>query len=60
VRHSKNIYKMIETEELKEFESQFDQLGITGEKEQMEIIEYFYQLGKIMYKINIRSYDEEN
>ncbi|MCR5238965.1 MAG: hypothetical protein K6E15_02195 [Prevotella sp.] len=51
---------MIDTEELKEFESQFDQLGITGEKEQKEIIEYFYQLGKIMYKINIRSYDEEN
>lgn len=51
---------MIETEELKELESQFDQLGITGEKEQKEIIEYFYQLGKIMYKINISSYDEEN
>ena len=45
---------------IEEFKNDFNQLGITGEKEQMEIIEYFYQLGKIMYKINIRSYDEEN
>jgi len=40
--------------------NQLDQLGITGEKEQKEIIEYFYQLGKIIYKFNIGSYGKEN
>lgn len=45
---------------IEEFKNDFNQLGITGEKEQKEIIEYFYQLGKIIYQININSNDEEN
>lgn len=45
---------------IEELKNDFNQLGITDEKEQKEIIEYFYQLGKIMYQIKINSNDEEN
>ena len=51
---------MNNSEELNEVKNDFNLIGITGEKEQKEIIEYFYQFGKIIYKINISSNDEEN
>ena len=46
--------------ELSEYAAELQQLGITEESKQKEVLEYFYQLGKIIYKININSYGEEN
>ena len=51
---------MIDTETFKDYKNQLDLLGITEEKEQKEIIEFFYKLGKIIYDIKIDSYGEEN
>ena len=51
---------MNNSEEFKEFKNDFNLIGITGEKEQKEIIEYFYKLGKIVYNSKIDSYGEEN
>ena len=51
---------MNNSEDLNEVKNDFNLIGITGEKEQKEIIEYFYRLGKIIYKFKISSYDEEN
>lgn len=55
---NKNI--MNNTEEFKELKNDFNLIGITGEKEQKEIIEYFYRLGKIIYNYKINGYGEEN
>ena len=46
--------------ELKEYGEQLNTIGITEETKQKEVLDYFYQLGKIIYKINIRRYEEEN
>lgn len=54
------INKMKNTEEFKEFKNEFNQLGITKEKEQKELFDFFYKLGKIIYSININSYGKEN
>ena len=51
---------MKNSEEFKELKNDFNLIGITGEKEQEEIIEYFYRLGKIIYNFKISGYDEEN
>ncbi len=51
---------MIDTETFKDCKNQLDLLGITGEKEQKEIIEFFYKIGKIIYDFKIDSYGEEN
>ena len=46
--------------EINEYAEELQQLGITEEAKQKEVIEYFYQLGKIIYKINVGRYGEEN
>jgi len=51
---------MFSNEELKEYEEQLKTIGLTDETKQKEVLEYFYQLGKIIYKINIKCYGEEN
>ena len=51
---------MIDTETFNDCKNRLNLLGITGEKEQKEIIEYFYRLGEIIYNFKISSYDEEN
>jgi len=51
---------MFSDEELKEYEEQLKTIGITEEKRQKEVLEYFYQLGKIIYNFNISSYGKEN
>lgn len=51
---------MFTEEELKEYEGQLKQLGITEDARQKEVLEYFYQLGKIIYNVNINRYEEEN
>ncbi len=51
---------MNNSEEFKELKNDFNLIGITGEKEQKEIIEYFYRLGKIIYNFKISGYGEEN
>lgn len=51
---------MIDRTELKEYEEQLKTIGITEETKQIEVLEYFYQLGKIIYNFNIRIYGEEN
>lgn len=48
------------SEEIQDLKNQLDQLGITKEKEQKEIFDFFYKLGKIIYEINISSYGKEN
>lgn len=50
---------MFTDEETKYYAEQLQQLGITEETEQIEVLEYFYQLGKIIYEINIRRYEEK-
>ena len=42
---------MFTDEETKDYAERLQQLGITEETEQKEVLEYFYQLGKIIYKI---------
>jgi myosin heavy subunit len=54
------INEMNNSEEFKELKNDFNLIGITGEKEQKEIIEYFYRLGKIIYNFKISGYGEEN
>ena len=51
---------MFNNEELEEYEEQLKTIGITEETKQKEVLEYFYQLGKIIYKINVGRYGEEN
>ena len=51
---------MFTDEELKDYAEQFKTIGITEEKKQKEVLEYFYRLGKIIYNFNIGSYGEEN
>ena len=49
---------MFSNAELKEYEEQLKTIGITEEMKQ--VLEYFYQLGKIIYKINVGCYGKEN
>lgn len=49
---------MFTDEELKDYAEQLQQLGITDEKQQRKVIEFFYTLGKIMYNFRI-GHDEE-
>ena len=51
---------MFTNEELKEYGRQLKQLGITEDTKQREVLEYFYQIGKIIYNVNINRYEEEN
>ena len=53
-------YKMKNTEEFQNLKKELNQLGITKEKEQENVIEFFYNLGKIIYNFKIEDYDEEN
>ncbi len=46
--------------ELNEYAKELQQLGIAEETKQKEVLEYFYQLGKILYNFNINRYGEEN
>lgn len=46
--------------ELNEYATEFEQLGIFDKTQQKEVLEYFFQLGKIIYKFNINSYGKEN
>lgn len=52
--------KMKNTEDFKNLKNEFNRLGITKEKEQENVIEFFYNLGKIIYNFKIQDYDEEN
>ena len=51
---------MFSNAELKEYEEQLKTIGITEDMKQKEVLEYFYQLGKIIYKINVGCYGKEN
>lgn len=51
---------MFTDEEFKNYAEQLQQLGITEKTNQKEVLEYFYQLGKIIYKTNVRCYEKEN
>ena len=51
---------MFSDKELIEYGEQLNAIGITEETKQKEVLEYFYQLGKIIYKINVGRYGEEN
>ena len=51
---------MKNSEEFQDLKNQLDQLGITKEKEQKDIFDFFYKLGKIIYEINISTYGKEN
>jgi len=51
---------MFSDEELDDYGKQLKIIGITEETKQKEVLEYFYQLGKIIYNFNINSYEEEN
>ncbi len=44
--------------ELKDYAEQLQQIGITGEKQQRKVIEFFYTLGKITYNFRV-GYEEE-
>ena len=46
--------------EVNEYAEELQQLGITEEAKQKEVLEYFYRLGKIIYNFNNGSYGEEN
>ena len=46
--------------EIKNYAKELEQLGIGDKTQQKEVLEYFYQLGKIIYKINVGRYGEEN
>ena len=50
---------MFTDEETKDYAEQLQQLGMTEETEQIEVLEYFYQLVKIIYEIIIRRYEEK-
>ena len=51
---------MFSNEELEEYGEQLKTIGITEEAKRKEVLDYFYQLGKIIYNFNISSYGEEN
>ena len=51
---------MFTDDELKSYDEQLNLVGITGEKEKKEVLEYFYTLGKIIYQINVERYEEKN
>lgn len=51
---------MFTDEECQSFCKELSLLGIAGEKEQREVLEYFYTLGKIIYHTNVGRYEEEN
>ena len=51
---------MFSDEELEDYGKQLKTIGIGEEAKQKEVLEYFYQLGKIIYKINVGRYGEEN
>ena len=51
---------MFTDDELKELSGLLIQQGLTDETQQKEVLEYFYTLGKIIYKINVGCYEKEN
>ena len=51
---------MIQDADINEFGEQLTLLGITEKKLQKEVLEYFYQLGKIIYINNVGRYEEES
>ena len=51
---------MFTNSELENYEEQLKQLGISEEAERKEVLDYFYQLGKIIYNFNVSSYGKEN
>ena len=51
---------MFNDNEFQSYAEQLQQLGIKEEAQQKEVLEYFYQLGKIIYNLKIKSYGEEN
>ena len=51
---------MFNENELIFYSEQLKTIGITEETKQKEVLEYFYQFGKIIYQINIGYYEEEN
>lgn len=46
--------------ELNEYATELERLGILDKTQQEKVLEYFFQLGKIIYKINVGRYEEEN
>ena len=60
VAHLKHVKLMFTDDELKSYDEQLNLVGITGEKEKKEVLEYFYTLGKIIYQINVGRYEEKN
>ena len=51
---------MFDESEINNYVKEFEQLGILDKTQQKEVLEYFFQLGKIIYKFNISSYGKEN
>jgi len=51
---------MFSDEELEDYGKQLKTIGIGEEAKQKEVLEYFYQVGKIVYEFNIKNYGEEN
>lgn len=51
---------MINKTERIDFKEQFGKLGITSKKEQEIVLDYFFKLGKIIYKYNIKNHGEKN
>ena len=51
---------MFTEEERKDYAEQLNQLGITEEKQQKKVIDYFYALGKITYNFRIGYGEKEN
>lgn len=51
---------MFTENELIEYGEQLKTTGIIEETKQKEVLEFFYQLGKIIYDFNNRSYGEKN
>ncbi|MBO6233857.1 MAG: hypothetical protein J6N43_00310 [Prevotella sp.] len=50
---------MVSGETLNEFENDFREVGIVKKEEQENVISFFYQLGKIIYNINVSNYGKE-
>ena len=50
---------MVSGETLKELEDDFREVGILKKEEQENVIGFFYQLGKLIYKINVNNHDEK-
>jgi hypothetical protein len=51
---------MFTENELKEFDGLLIQQGITDGAQQKEVLAYFYQLGKIIYSINVGRYEKDS